>query len=53
MGHLRIGMMRMPLFSGSVVMVMGSLGGHLVYGAAISAVYGTEVARPARRAAVA
>jgi uncharacterized membrane protein YagU involved in acid resistance len=44
-------MMGMPLFSGSVPMAMGSLIGHLIYGAAIGAVYGAgsqraEVRRP-------
>ncbi|MDR0788333.1 MAG: DUF1440 domain-containing protein [Gemmatimonadota bacterium] len=34
-------MMGMPLFSGSMVMAMGSLIGHLIYGAAVGAVYGT------------
>ncbi len=33
-------MMGMPLFSGSVVMAMGSLVGHLVYGAVVGGVYG-------------
>lgn len=33
-------MMGMPLFSGSVVMAMGSLVGHLIYGAVVGAVYG-------------
>lgn len=33
-------MMGMPLFSGSVVMAMGSLIGHLVYGAIVGAIYG-------------
>jgi uncharacterized membrane protein YagU involved in acid resistance len=41
-------MMGMPLFSGSIPMAMGSLVGHLVYGAAIGAVYGAaRAARPA------
>lgn len=35
-----IPMMGMPLFSGSAVMAMGSLIGHLVYGAVVGAVYG-------------
>jgi hypothetical protein len=30
----------MPLFSGSVSMAMGSLIGHLVYGAVVGATYG-------------
>jgi uncharacterized membrane protein YagU involved in acid resistance len=33
-------MMGMPLFSGSVSMAMGSLIGHLIYGAVVGAVYG-------------
>ena len=33
-------MMGMPLFSGSMVMAMGSLIGHLIYGAVVGAVYG-------------
>lgn len=41
-------MMGMPVFSGSVVMAMGSLIGHLIYGAVVGGVYG-EV--PARRPA--
>ena len=42
-------MMGMPLFSGSMVMAMGSLVGHLVYGAVVGAVYGppARVAEPA------
>jgi uncharacterized membrane protein YagU involved in acid resistance len=39
-------MMGMPLFSGSAALAMGSLIGHLVYGAIVGGVYG-EV--PARR----
>lgn len=35
-----IPMMGMPLFSGSMVMAMGSLIGHLVYGAVVGQVYG-------------
>ena len=35
-----IPMMGMPLFSGSVVMAMGSLIGHLVYGAVVGQIYG-------------
>jgi hypothetical protein len=38
-------MMGMPLFSGSMVMAMGSLIGHLVYGAVVGAVYGPVQAR--------
>lgn len=37
-----IPMMGMPLFSGSVPMAMGSLVGHLIYGAAIGAIYGAS-----------
>lgn len=33
-------MMGMPVFSGSVALAMGSLVGHLVYGAVVGAVYG-------------
>jgi hypothetical protein len=33
-------MMGMPIFSGSAVMAMGSLLGHLVYGAVLGLVYG-------------
>jgi hypothetical protein len=33
-------MMGMPLFSGSVPLAMGSLIGHLIYGAVIGSVYG-------------
>ena len=36
-------MMGMPLFSGSMVMAMGSLIGHLVYGAVVGAIYGEPV----------
>ena len=35
-----IPMMGMPLFSGSAVMAVGSLVGHLMYGAVIGSVYG-------------
>lgn len=35
-----IPMMGMPLFSGSVAMAMGSLIGHLIYGAIVGGVYG-------------
>lgn len=38
-----IPMMGMPMFSGSIVMAMGSLIGHLVYGAIVGAVYGVGV----------
>jgi uncharacterized membrane protein YagU involved in acid resistance len=37
-------MMGMPVFSGSVAMAMGSLIGHLVYGAVVGAIYGTAQA---------
>jgi uncharacterized membrane protein YagU involved in acid resistance len=33
-------MMGMPLFSGSAIMAMGSLIGHLIYGGVVGAVYG-------------
>ena len=33
-------MMGMPLFSGSTPMALGSLVGHLIYGATVGAVYG-------------
>lgn len=33
-------MMGMPLFSGSAAMAIGSLIGHLVYGAVVGAIYG-------------
>lgn len=36
-----IPMMGMPLFSGSVVIAMGSLVGHLVYGGIVGGVYGS------------
>ena len=38
-------MMGMPVFSGSVAMAMGSLIGHLVYGAVVGGVYGEVPAR--------
>jgi uncharacterized membrane protein YagU involved in acid resistance len=38
-------MMGMPLFSGSAVMAMGSLIGHLVYGGVVGGVYGPVTAR--------
>ncbi|MEX2470883.1 MAG: DUF6789 family protein [Gemmatimonadota bacterium] len=40
-------MMGMPFFSGSVAMVMGSLIGHLIYGAVVGGVYGPVAARAA------
>jgi uncharacterized membrane protein YagU involved in acid resistance len=46
-----IPMMGMPLFSGSVVMAMGSLVGHMVYGAIVGGVYGPVEARVGTRAA--
>jgi hypothetical protein len=45
-------MMGMPLFSGSAVMAMGSLVGHLVYGAVVGGMYG-PVAAPRAAAATA
>jgi uncharacterized membrane protein YagU involved in acid resistance len=40
-------MMGMPFFSGSVTMAMGSLVGHLIYGAVVGATYGEPaMARP-------
>jgi uncharacterized membrane protein YagU involved in acid resistance len=45
-------MMGMPLFSGSAVMAMGSLVGHLVYGAVVGGVYG-PVSAPRAAAATA
>lgn len=41
-------MMGMPVFSGSMTMAMGSLIGHLVYGATVGGIYGV----PARELAV-
>lgn len=38
-------MMGMPIFSGSMVLAMGSLIGHLVYGAVVGGVYGPVPAR--------
>ncbi|MBI3962165.1 MAG: hypothetical protein HY335_05390 [Deinococcus sp.] len=35
-----IPMMGMPVFSGSVVMALGSLIGHLIYGAVVGGIYG-------------
>jgi len=40
-------MMGMPLFSGSAVMAVGSLIGHLVYGAVVGTIYGPVRATPA------
>ncbi len=39
-------MMGMPVFSGSLAMAMGSLAGHLVYGAIVGAIVG--IPRPSR-----
>jgi uncharacterized membrane protein YagU involved in acid resistance len=36
-------MMGMPIFSGSVALAMGSLIGHLIYGATVGAIYGSAV----------
>jgi uncharacterized membrane protein YagU involved in acid resistance len=46
-------MMGMPVFSGSATMAMGSLVGHLVYGAVVGAVYGSRsiMGAPIARAA--
>lgn len=38
-------MMGMPVFSGSVALAMGSLIGHLVYGAVVGGIYGPVPAR--------
>jgi uncharacterized membrane protein YagU involved in acid resistance len=46
-------MMGMPLFSGSLPLAMGSLIGHLIYGAVIGSVYGAGVEAEARRPATA
>ena len=46
-------MMGAPLFSGSVVLAMGSLLGHLIYGAVVGAVYGSPVQSGAPAAALA
>jgi uncharacterized membrane protein YagU involved in acid resistance len=46
-------MMGMPVFSGSAALAMGSLIGHLVYGAVVGAIYGAPVPVPAHRQAVA
>jgi uncharacterized membrane protein YagU involved in acid resistance len=39
-----IPMMGMPVFSGSAPMAMGSLVGHLMYGAVVGGIYGTQPA---------
>ena len=46
-------MMGMPVFSGSMVLAMGSLVGHLVYGAVVGATYGAVPHRAVGRAALA
>ena len=46
-GHFMIGM---PLFSGDAMMAMGSLIGHMVFGAVMGAVYG-EAGKAVRAAA--
>jgi hypothetical protein len=46
-------MMGMPVFSGSAAMAMGSLIGHLVYGAVVGAIYGAPVTMPTHRQAAA
>jgi uncharacterized membrane protein YagU involved in acid resistance len=43
-------MMGMPLFSGSAVLAIGSLVGHLVYGAVIGGIYGHPEAAAERHA---
>lgn len=48
-----IPMMGMPIFSGSLRLAMGSLLGHLVYGAVVGAIYGAASLRQARRAVAA
>jgi uncharacterized membrane protein YagU involved in acid resistance len=47
-----IPMMGMPVFSGSIAMAIGSLIGHLIYGAVVGGVYGTGAAQAARGHAV-
>lgn len=44
-----IPMMGMPVFSGSVAMAMGSLIGHLVYGAIVGGMYGTGSVQTTRQ----
>jgi uncharacterized membrane protein YagU involved in acid resistance len=46
-------MMGMPLFSGSAALAIGSLIGHLVYGAVVGAIYGAGTVRAIGRPAVA
>jgi uncharacterized membrane protein YagU involved in acid resistance len=48
-----IPMMGMPFFSGSATLAMGSLVGHLVYGAVVGAAYGAGAVRPFGRTVVA
>jgi uncharacterized membrane protein YagU involved in acid resistance len=48
-----IPMMGMPFFSGSATLAIGSLVGHLVYGAVVGATYGTGAVRPVGRTVVA
>ena len=50
---LVIPMMGMPLFSGSAALAIGSLIGHLVYGAVVGAIYGAGTVRALGRPAVA
>lgn len=45
-------MMGMPMFGGAAPMAIGSLVGHLVYGAVVGAVYGAPVAARGGSAAV-
>jgi uncharacterized membrane protein YagU involved in acid resistance len=42
-------MMGMPVFSGSAPMAMGSLIGHVIYGAVVGAIYGDASPAPASR----
>jgi uncharacterized membrane protein YagU involved in acid resistance len=42
-------MMGMPVFSGSIAMAMGSLVGHLVYGAIVGSVYGAVAVQGRRQ----
>lgn len=46
-------MLGMPLFSGSLPLATGSLIGHLIYGAALGAVYGAGAQKVAHRAIIA
>ncbi len=46
-------MMGMPLFSGSLSLAMGSLVGHLIYGAVVGAVYGAGAETESPRRAIA